>query len=271
MQGVTIKSESYSYSDAPNHEEKRANRSRVWFIASKRFRAVVGQKKLGFIWLLLDPVLMSSVYLFVFTVLRASVSGESIFIGISLIRIFQVSIKSGLNAVNDFSGGIKAERIRTEVLTNSMIFFRSTDTLFQSLGTVIILLLAYKISITGLLMFIILAQILGILSEGIGLNLALVSRRIPDIAAAVNYILMLMFFGSPALYPLSVTTGLHREVNEWNPFTYFAESARYFANLDTSIGDIDPAITTGVLLFCVILSIRGYAQIDNIRWRVSNW
>ena len=168
MQAVTIKNESYSYSDSPNDEEKRANRSRVWFITSKRFREVVGRKKLGFIWLLLDPVLMSSVYLFVFTVLRASVSGESIFIGISLIRIFQVSIKSGLNAVKDFSGGIKAERIRTEVLTNSMIFYRSIDTLFQSLGTVIILLIAYDISITGLLMFVILAQVLGILSEGIG-------------------------------------------------------------------------------------------------------
>ena len=52
-------------------EEIKLDRNRMKFILKKRFRHLSGRKRLGLVWIVLDPIVISLVYLFVFTVLRA--------------------------------------------------------------------------------------------------------------------------------------------------------------------------------------------------------
>ena len=92
------------------------DKNRTMFILKKKFRRISGRRRLGLIWMILDPIVTSLVYLFVFTVLRASTECTNIFIGITLFRLMQVSLKAGMNSIDDFSGGLKAERVRTRVL-----------------------------------------------------------------------------------------------------------------------------------------------------------
>ena len=250
--------------------EKTLDRRRASFILSRRIRGMAGRRKLGVAWLVLDPIATSMVYVFVFTVIRSNPSITSILMGIGMFRIFQASFNSGVSSVKDYSGGLKGERVRTRVLTRSMLNYRIIDNSLQSIGIASILLVLGT-PIVGIFSFLALCQVMGILTEGVGLNLALIARRIPDLTNLIRYLLLLMFFASPALYPMSLASGYHYRANEINPFAYFIEASRWMSELDSSINDISIGLIGIVLGPFLFLAIRGYLSLDKQRWEVSKW
>ena len=136
---------------------------------------MAGRKRLGAAWLIIDPIATSMVYLFVFTVIRSNPDIESILMGIGMFRIFQSSFNSGISSVQDFTGGIKGERVRTRVLRKSMLAYRVVDNSLQSSGIGAILLFVGT-PVVGVFSFLVLSQILGLISEGVALNLALLAK-----------------------------------------------------------------------------------------------
>lgn len=257
--------------DPSSDNEIIINRERVSFLVRRRIRGIYGNKWLGSIWLILDPVATALVYLLVLTVVRSNPSPESLFIGVSFFRIFQTSFKSGVSSVSDFTGGIKVERVRTGVVVSSMIRYRFLDSFLSSFGVGAILLIFLEMPIEGVLSFLILGQTLGIVSEGFALNLSLIAKRIPDINYLITYLLMLMFFGSPVLYPMSATSGIHYTINKFNPFSYYIEAARYASELDSVIFEIGSEIIVSVMSILLLLTARGYISMDKQRWEVSSW
>ena len=138
---LRITSDSCSEEDLLTEDEVRLDKSRVNFILRRKIRGMAGRKRLGSLWMILHPVMLSLVYLFVFTVIRSNPNSVNIFIGISMFNIFSSSIKSGVNSVSDFSGGIKGERVRTRVVSRAMLNYRMVDVLLQSSGVSVILVL----------------------------------------------------------------------------------------------------------------------------------
>ena len=112
---------------------------------------------------------------------------------------------------------------------------------------------------------------MGVFAEGLGLNFSKLVRRIPDVNNIIKYFMLLMFFGSPVLYPMVMTSGLHYKINEYNPFSYFVETVRYYADLESVILDFSPTLLSIIILMTLLLSFRGYYQIDRLRWEVSSW
>ena len=165
------------FESSRSENEKIIDKKRISFMVRSKIRGIYGNKWLGSIWLILDPVATALVYLLVLTVVRSNPSPESLFIGVSLFRIFQTSFKSGVNSVSDFTGGIKVERVRTLVVVTSMIRYRLLDSFLASFGVGLILLLYLEMHFEGVLAFLILGQTLGIVSEGFGLNLTLVVKK----------------------------------------------------------------------------------------------
>ena len=82
------------------------------------------------------------------------------------------------------------------------------------------------------------AQLVGFLFEGMGISLFLTMKRIPDLHNIFRYLFQLLFFASPCLYPMSITSGLHYRFNEYNPFTYFVESTRMVFGLDSTFNEL---------------------------------
>ena len=252
-------------------EELGLEKRRSRFILQNKFRSLAGEKRLGVFWIFLEPLVMSLVYLFVLTVLRSSLSPESIFIGITLWGIVSVSIISGLESIGDYSGGLRCERVRTSVLVRPMIQYRIIDSIARSLAVSFILLIYYGISVIGFYAFLISSIFLGLLSEGLALNLSRLVHRIEDIKIIIRYFLRLMFFVSPVLYPLSFAEGLHLSVNLLNPFSYFSEFTRYLSGLESAYSTFEVFPTISLVGVFVALSIRGYSRIDRLRWEMSSW
>ena len=251
--------------------EKKIDSSRVSFIVRRKIRNLAGRRRLGAFWLILHPIVLSLVYLFVFTVIRSSPNSVNLFIGISMFNMFSSSVRSGVNSVSDFSAGIKAERVRTGVITRAMLNYRAIDVLLQSIGVSLILTLGLDVAVEGIVCFILLSLIMCILAEGVALNLSLMVRRIPDLSNLIDYFLLLIFFGSPILYPISMTSGIHYEVNRYNPISFFVEAVRQYAGTEESFWEIFGTEAKFIVGLLVLLSLAGYRTLDRLRWEVSNW
>lgn len=254
-----------------DEEQAFLDRRRSSFILRNKFRRLAGDKRLGVLWVVLEPLVMSLVYLFVLTVLRSSIRSESIFIGISLWGLATVSLMSGIQCLDDFSGGLKCERVRTWALVKPMFQFRAIDSACRTSGVGAILFFVFDVGLIAVFSFIIIGVILGLAFEGLGLNLSRIGHAIPDIKVIVRYFMRLMFFAGPALYPLTYAEGLHYNINLINPFTYFVELSRHLAELDSSWMQLDYFLGALVIGALMGLSIRGYSSIDRLRWELSAW
>mgnify|MGYP001262954255 CR=1 FL=1 len=254
-----------------NSKEINLDKSRIWYVFKRKVRVAVGRRYLGLAWIPLNPIVRSLVYLFVFNVIRSNPDISVLLIGITMYTMFTDSFKSGMNSINDYTGGIKAERVRTRVLMFSMLYFRSFDAFLQASGVAIILFLVIGIKPLGVAIFIIISVTLSILSEGLALNISTATKSIPDLGNVINYVLLLGFFSSPALYSLNDTTGWHYRFNLYNPFTYFVEGARHASGVDSPFREIIGPKLLIILFMMVVLAWRGYNSLDEQRWRTSSW
>ena len=252
-------------------EELKMDRTRSSFILKNKFRKIAGRRRLGVLWIGLDPVIRSIIYLFVLTVLRSSIKGESLFIGITLWAVLSKSFKSGCASVADYSGGIMAERIRTRALIPPIIKFRIIESFAATLGAALVLAFYFGVGLQGVVGLLIIGQIIGILFEGLGQNVAMMAKRVPDINNIIHHFLRFMFYASPVLYPMTLTSGIHYTLNEWNPFTYFVELSRELAGLDSVYNDLDLGIFVGYLVILSMMTFRGFGRIDRNRWELSAW
>lgn len=240
------------------------------FIVKKRNLAVMKSFRLGAIWNMLDPLLHSLVYLFVFTVIRYNSNPGSLMIGIALIRGLQQNLTYGASSNLDFTAGLKIERVRSRAIVLSELFYVSQTSFYLSFGTVMVLLLldaSYWV-IPLIPLFCILN---GLVWYSFGRMLSPIVQILPDFKKIVTYFGMLMFFGGTALYPLSLTKGIHRQINLYNPFSFFSETARYIAYGEDSYRLLDPFVGVMIFIIATIFFVYGLYIIDKQRWRWSTW
>jgi ABC-type polysaccharide/polyol phosphate export permease len=259
-----------------SYDDKRMLSSRhrllVKYQISNNLRRQISNTRLGILWLIINPLVTSLIYVFVFTVMSANVDAMSIIIGIGIFRVFGLSVRSGIASINDYRGGILAERISTRVLTLGMIGSRIVNAQLQTLGVGIVLILIFKTGIFTAIFLMIFATICAITIEGIMLNFAKLIRNLPDLNNLIQHSLQLMFYLSPVLYNFERTSGIHRQINTYNPLTYFIEPVRSLANGGSNWDFIENELQVLLIVFLLIIfSLKGYMSLDKVRWEVSSW
>lgn len=252
-------------------EYKVRQRNQMMFIIRSHFSRSTEKRYLGYVWLVLNPLVISLIYLFVFTVVRARIGTASIFIGITLYQVLQESVKNGINIVKSPNGGIKCEKVDSEVIIKATILRRSIESALGTIPTSLILIYGLGVSIQGGLIYVLIAQIMSLSFFGLGLCVAGTVRKIPDLGEVIGWILRLGFFASPAIYPMYKMEGLHYKINQYNPFTYFAESSRYFADENSVVTELNPLAISGIIGVIIILNIWAIRRFDRLRWRITVW
>ena len=152
-----------------------------------------------------------------------------------------------------------------------MIKSRVVNTLFQTVAISIVLVAGlghdYFVGVAYLLS----CQAVGILSQGTGMNLTMLTKRIPDLRKIISYGLRVFFYMSPCLYPMSKTTGLHYEILTYNPYSYFVEWVRLIAGLESAFSELDMRFFSIILILLAFFTIRGIYSVDTNRWETSTW
>ena len=268
---MLIEPHSCRYLSAPGSGMEYIEKERIRFIVRRKFRKATGSHYLGPIWLVLDPLIFSLIYLFVFTVLRARIEPSSIFIGVTLYHVLSSSLLQGFDAVPDLNGGLNCERVSTKVLVKSSLIHRFLDILLATIPTSLILVFGFKISISGGFSYIIISQFLGFMFFGLGLVVSPVVTKISDLKALIKYVLRLGFYASPTMIPMHKMSGIHFQVNEYNPFSYFVELSRHYSGLQSKFTELNFGLCISIFIIMSTLTIVGIIRIDNLRWRMTTW
>ena len=169
---MEISSSSCKIHKSKNSYQKNIDLAKISFIVKSKFRKTTKRRFLGYVWLVLDPFIISMIYLFVFSVVKANPSASSILLGVTLYRVFQASIIGGTRCLNNLNGGFKAERVSTKIVILSELTYRVIDVFLQTVLIFTILVLAFGMGFFDGLIFLVIAQLMGLLFFGFGVSIS---------------------------------------------------------------------------------------------------
>ncbi|EEE06200.1 ABC transporter permease [Burkholderia multivorans] len=240
-------------------------------------RDAVGRYKgsaLGILWSMLTPLLMLSVYTFVFSgVFKSRWGGEStpgshsefavvLFAGMLTFNIFSECVNRAPSLVLANTNFVKKIVFPLEILPCVSLL----SALFHASISITILLVAEfliqgSVPITALLLPVVLTP-LCLLILGISWLLSATGVYLRDIGQTIGILVTALMFLSPIFFPLSSLPENIRNLVYWNPLTFPIEQSR---NVLIWGKPIDWTIWCGYLAISLIVSWIGFAWFQKTR------
>ncbi len=204
-------------------------RDLILLFVQRNFKLVYKQTILGPLWLILNPLLTSVIFTFIFGGFGGiSTDGLPQFLfylsGNTIWGMFNTSV---LNTANTF--------IANANIFGKIYFPRVTVPISQILSAVINFLIQFvmlalfwvyyyltgaELTITPYILLVPLLLIQAILlALGVGVIVSSLTTKYRDLAIAVSFGMQLWMYASPVVYPISETGGMMREIILLNPVT----------------------------------------------------
>lgn len=209
-------------------------RGLLWSLVLRDLRLKYKSSVLGFLWTLLHPLLMMSIYAIIFSILiRQKVDGPyPIFLLAGILPWLFFASSLTLTAPSLISGGALINKVffPREILPLAIIGANLINFLL-SLLVFFLFLLFFQISVgRAILLLPLLIFVHVLFSIGLALVLAACNVRYRDIGHAIDIVLQLWFFSVPVIYSVEF---LGRMVGpQWlrfyylNPMVYYIEMYR---------------------------------------------
>ena len=205
-------------------------RALVQSLVARELKARYRGSVLGFFWSFVNPLLLLSIYTFVFTVVMPGSRGTGIepyalflFCGILPWTWFSSSLLDATNVLIAGGNLIKKVLFPAEVLPIVSVL---AGLVHFALGLPILAaFLAYyrtPVYLPDLLWFPLVVSVQLLLTTGLALLASALTVHFRDLRDLLQNLLTLWFFATPILYPLSFVPGRYRGVLELNPFTHLA-------------------------------------------------
>ena len=243
---------------------------RAKFIMKKEYMVNSISYRLSYLWLFLEPLLSALVFFFVFSVIRADFNLASLFIGLAIIRGFTIGMNSGLST-RILDGGLKIDRVSSRAITIAFFMKLVVDSLFAASGVAAILVIFFESGVIAILALFVVNIVISFCSYSFYSIFQFPILRSPDFGRLLKFTGMAMFFGSPVLYPLGMTTGFHRTICIYNPFSYFVEPVRYLALGSTDYLLLKSELALVYSLCFSVLLLLCMLRIEKVRWETSTW
>jgi teichoic acid transport system permease protein len=210
------------------------NRQLAWSIARNDLRSRHGGLVLGWLWNLLDPLMMLGVYWLVFGVLLAGRRPEHFLaflaVGIFLFRFTQSSVVGGAEAIQKNVGMIRQVRFARATLPLAEVL-RNLLTLYWQLPIIVtIVLLTFGRFRSGwLILLLVLIPMLALFAFGGALLFARLAHGLADVTNFLPYAFRILFYASGILFPID-TILADSPLRDWlpvNPLYSFITLARH--------------------------------------------
>ena len=200
----------------------------LWLLVTRDLKVRYAGSALGYVWTVLDPLLMSLVYWFVFEKIFHRNAGPDF-------SPYMIYLVSGQLTWAWFNGGVtgvvRALRAEAQMVRSSnvprelwvlrVIASKGIEYLF-GLPVLIIYSAAYVVTPSRDIMFLPLSWVLqAVLLVGLGLILAPATVLFNDLERIVPIVLRVLFYASPVLYSLSSVPAKLRSLYTFNPCVGF--------------------------------------------------
>lgn len=214
----------FVYKSAETHHENY--RQLIWELAKADFKLRYQNSILGYIWAILQPLLIFTVINFVFSsVFRRSIGGEYYSLGllVSLVLFFFFSdgTKAGMRSlVSKSSLVVKIYVPRWTIIMASTI--HSTMVFSTNLLVVIAFFIWYGFlpSIKAVLLFFMFSMVMYVLILSIALLTAPLFVKFRDMGEIWTVALRVMFYATPIIYPLQMLPDWIQRTLLMNPVAF---------------------------------------------------
>ena len=220
----------------------------------KDFRIRYRNMSLGVIWSVLNPLVMLSILLIIFTVVYPQ-RGQayfpvSVLIGLVSFNFVSLCIPAAANSIIEHAPLVKKVNFPRQILPVSVVLSQSIQVLVQ-IGLVAIFVLAFRVPLTAkallapLIVFILLTFVIGA-----GLLVSALNVVFRDTRYIVESLLTVLFWLSPVFYPLKI---VHEKFPKWlfglyilNPLAGCVEGLRRVILQDTYPDGVSISVAVAV-------------------------
>jgi len=200
-------------------------RELLFSLTKKELKVKYRGSFLGFFWSLLNPILIMLVYSFVFSiVLRQGIKEFSVFLLCALLpfNFFSNSVNYGSGSVISNANLVKKIYFPKEIIPLSIVFSNLINFLLELIILFIVLsIFKYKFyTYLYLLPVVIIVQVFFV--SGVSLLVSSLNVLFRDLQHLVSILMMVWFFGTPIIYPLSMVPERFQFIMQINPMAVFA-------------------------------------------------
>lgn len=224
-------------------------RHSLWLLTRRDLRVRYSTSALGYLWSILDPLVMSGIYYFVFTVIFHRSVGEDPYIVFLLAGLlpwmwFNGSVSDCTRAFLRDAKLVRSTTIPRTIWVNRIVLSKGIEFLASLPVLALFAILTGAVLGWGVLLFPLAVLLQAILTVGIGLVVAPLVVFFRDLERAVKLVLRFLFYATPIIYsvenipeglrpwaafnPLAGIFGLYRATffpTEFNPYFTLVSAA----------------------------------------------
>lgn len=228
-------------------------------LAKAEVRGPRSSTVMGELWALLDPIFQASIYWFMYVVIRggASTGFLSVLVfGFFMFNYTRIAISDGGRAILKGTGLMLNSTFPRALLPISAVYQGILATVPAiAVYVVIHLLLGAPIG-PGITVLPLLFLLQTTMNVGLALLLSTATVFIKDMSNLLNYIVRILTFMTPVIYPVSQLTPQLRAVLSWNPlFPLFASYQSVVTGQMPSVGLVFQAFVWSIVFLLVGASV----------------
>ncbi len=197
----------------------------LWLLSSRDRRVRYSTSALGYLWSVLDPLVMSGIYWFIFTQVfqREGIGGEPyiVFLVAGLLPWvwFNTAVGDFTRAFRKDARLVRSTAIPRSIWVNRIVLSKGVEFVFSIPVLVVFALFAIpRVQVNPLLLLFPLGVVLqGVLLVGLGLLIAPLCALWGDLERTTRLVLRVLFYASPIIYGLSDLPSPFRELAVFNP------------------------------------------------------
>jgi len=246
-------------------------RGLIQSLVARELKARYRGSVLGFFWSFINPLLLLSIYTFVFTVVLPNPNtitkpyGLFMFCGILPWNWFSSSLLDASNSLVSGGNLIKKVLFPAEILPMVNVLANMVH-FFLGLTILAAFVIGYRHwpDLPGLLWFPVVVMVQLIFTTALALFFAALTVHFRDIRDLLSNLLMFWFFATPIIYPwLDPNVIAYRRLFDLNPFTHLAVSYQEILFFPGPVGHARWLLAVGVL--SIALFFAAYWFFDRLR------
>lgn len=194
----------------------------LWLLSARDLRVRYATSMLGYVWSVLDPLVMSAIYWFVFTVVFHRTVGEEPYIVFLITALlpwvwFNTSVSDLTRAFRKDSRLVRSTAIPRSIWVNRIVLSKGIEFLF-SLPVLVLFAVATGAPVGwGLLWFPVAVVMQAVLLVGLGLLVAPLCVLYSDLERTTALILRALFYATPIIYGVADLPAPYDVIGAFNP------------------------------------------------------
>jgi ABC-2 type transport system permease protein len=194
----------------------------LWLLSARDLRVRYATSVLGYLWSVLDPLVMSAIYWFVFTQVFGRGVGEQPYIVFLITALlpwvwFNASVTDFTRAFNKDARLVRSTAIPRSIWVNRIVLSKGVEFLCSLPVLVLFAVFAGAQVGWGLLLFPVAIVLQTALLVGLGLIVAPLCVLWGDLERTTRLILRALFYASPIIYGVSDLPGVFGQLAAFNP------------------------------------------------------